>query len=146
LNGSKKLLMRRESQWTGHLSGLMMPAQRVGRIMLKVINQWNNEDGFPVLHWEQMVPTGESLHSAEQGLALKIAAVVGVFVFAAVYAASEQLAGAMVTSLATLLLTDQFPSARIDRMSEAWPSERCLRWRAMPPADQIAFRHGMIWL
>jgi hypothetical protein len=84
LNGSKNLLMRRESQWTGRLTGSMMPVQRLGRIMLKVINQWSNEDGFPVLHWEQMVPTGESLHSAEQGLALKIAAVIGVFVFAAV--------------------------------------------------------------
>ncbi len=63
--------------------------------MVKVIEDSVSPEGFPRVRWEQEVPTGESVHSAEQSIALKIAAVIMVFVFAAVYAASESFWGAV---------------------------------------------------
>jgi hypothetical protein len=59
--------------------------------MVKVTEDSRSEQDFPLLRWEQDVPTGESLHAVEQSMGLKIATVVMVFVFAAVYAASEQM-------------------------------------------------------
>jgi hypothetical protein len=63
--------------------------------MVKVLGEWRQDD-FPGVRWEQ---PGQSLHSAEQGMALKIAIVVMVFVFAAVYAASEHILAAGLAAL-----------------------------------------------
>jgi hypothetical protein len=66
--------------------------------MVKVVREWR-QDGFPGIHWEQEVPTGQSLHTVQQSIELKITAVVMVFVFAAVYAASEQVLAAGLAAL-----------------------------------------------
>jgi hypothetical protein len=57
------------------------------------------EARFPVVRWEQEVPAGQSLHSAQLSLSLKIAAVIMVFVFVAVYSASEQFWAAVMAAL-----------------------------------------------
>jgi hypothetical protein len=58
--------------------------------MVQVIEDGRSEEGFPFVRWEQEVPTAQSLHTVQQSINLKIATVVMVFVFVAVFAASEQ--------------------------------------------------------
>jgi len=67
--------------------------------MVKLVEDGRSAEGFPHLRWEQNVPTGRSLHSAQQSIELKIAAVVMVLVFVAVYAASEQFWTAVIAAL-----------------------------------------------
>ncbi len=78
--------------------------------MVRVLEDMPSADGFPRLSWEQQVPTGQSLHGAEQWMALRISIVVMIFVFAAVYSASESPIGAGMAALAVggaLLAGDQ---------------------------------------
>ena len=58
--------------------------------MVKLVQNTVSPDGFPHVRWDQQVPSGESLHGAEQWMALKIAVVVMIFVFTAVYAARDR--------------------------------------------------------
>ena len=71
--------------------------------MLRVTDDALSEEGFPFVYWEHDVPTGQSLHSVQQSMDLKIAAVimvfVFVFVFVAVYAWSEQFWGAVIAAM-----------------------------------------------
>lgn len=53
--------------------------------MVMRVDDRRGKDGFPIVRWEQEVPTGQSAYAVEQSVALKIAAVVMVFVFVAVY-------------------------------------------------------------
>jgi hypothetical protein len=67
---------------------LILPqGHREVRRMVKLVEDSRSPDGFPRVRWEQDVPTGESVYSVEQSIALKIAAVVMVFIFAWAYAA-----------------------------------------------------------
>ena len=67
--------------------------------MIRVTEDTLSDAGFPVVYWEQEVPTGQSLRSVQQSVELKIAAVVMVFVFAAVWAWSEQFWGAVIAAM-----------------------------------------------
>lgn len=66
---------------------------------MKLLEDARSAEGFPHVRWEQEAPTGQSLHSAEQSLALKIAVVAMVFVLVAVYAASDQIWWAVFAAL-----------------------------------------------
>ncbi len=56
--------------------------------MVKLLDDSHSEEGFPCLRWQQVVPTGESAYVRQLTFELKMAAVVMVFVFVAVYAGS----------------------------------------------------------
>ena len=74
--------------------------------MVKVVEASRNADGLPRVSWEQDVPTGELQYGFEQRMALKFAAVVGVFIFAWAYSAGWEFWGAAFAAVivASLLL------------------------------------------
>src|SRR5262245_17826403 len=67
--------------------------------MIRVIADGRSAEGLPFVHWEQVVPTGQSVHALEQSVILKIAAVVMTFVFVAVWAGSGQIGLAAISAL-----------------------------------------------
>lgn len=67
--------------------------------MIRVTEDALSEEGFPFVYWEQGVPTGKSAYSLQQAAEIKIAAVVMVFVFAAVWSWSEQFWGGVFAAL-----------------------------------------------
>ena len=74
--------------------------------MVKILSATRLNDGLPVISWEQQVPTGESQFAFEQRMGLKLAAVVGVFIFAWAYSAGWEFWGAAFAGVivASLLL------------------------------------------
>jgi hypothetical protein len=69
--------------------------------MIRFVANARTHDGFPLLRWEQDIPTGESAHTVEQMLTLKIVAVLMIFVFVAVYSGSGDFwAGALAALIA----------------------------------------------